>query len=179
MASKKCPHCQKEIDVKAKKCPHCQSDLRSWFSKHPILTVLLVLFIIGIVASAGGNKKSSSTTNKTDNQTTAQKIEAMKVDALEFVTEFDKNQLTAEEKYKEKLVELTAVIKNISEDIAGSPFLSLEPVGNKMFGTTIKCIFSDKSQLTTLENDNNVTIQGIVENQSLGIIQLKDCQILK
>jgi len=48
---KKCKHCQSEIDEKATKCPHCQSDLRSWSQKHPILTIILVLFAIGWVSS--------------------------------------------------------------------------------------------------------------------------------
>ena len=184
---KKCKSCQKEIDVKAKKCPYCQTDQRSWFARHPILTVFLVLFIFGMVGSAGGSKKSTTTTPTTATTATtvnnveptvAPQVEAMKVDALEFATEFDKNQLRAEEKYKNKLVELTAVVKNISEDIVGSPYVSLEPAGGKMFGTSIKCVFKEKSQLTALENDQTVTITGTVNNQSLGIIQLDGCNLV-
>jgi len=63
---KKCKGCQKDIDSKAKKCPYCQTDQRNWFAKHPILTVLLALFIIGIVASASsGTKKIGTTTTPT------------------------------------------------------------------------------------------------------------------
>ena len=177
---KKCKSCQKEIDKKASKCPYCQTDQRNWFAKHPILTVLLVLFVLGIFVAVSGNKGTSttkSTTSKTEAEPT--KVEVLKVDALAFVTEFDKNQLKAEETYKGKAVELTAVIKNISEDIVGSPYLSLEAVGNKMFGTSIKCVFKDKSALTSVENENTVTVQGTVANQSLGIIQLDDCSFVK
>lgn len=35
-----------EIPTKATKCPHCQSDVRSWFSKHPIITGVAILFIV-------------------------------------------------------------------------------------------------------------------------------------
>lgn len=56
-----CPHCQKEISKGAKKCPECQSDLRSWFSRHPIITGIVALFIIGSVLSAiGGDEASNS-----------------------------------------------------------------------------------------------------------------------
>lgn len=59
---KKCKSCQKQIDDKATKCPHCRTDQRSWFKRHPILTGILVLFVIGIIGSAAGGSKSSSPT---------------------------------------------------------------------------------------------------------------------
>lgn len=41
---KKCKFCQSKIDQKATRCPRCQGDLRNWISRHPIITILLVLF---------------------------------------------------------------------------------------------------------------------------------------
>lgn len=64
---KKCKSCKSEIDGEATKCPHCQTDQRSWFRRHPILTGLLVLFIIGIIGSAADSSKNSS--NSTSNST--------------------------------------------------------------------------------------------------------------
>ena len=67
---KKCKNCQKEIDPKAKKCPFCQSDLRNWFARHPILTVLLVLFVLGIFGSASGGNKGTKTPTTTSSSVT-------------------------------------------------------------------------------------------------------------
>ena len=70
---KKCKSCKTEIDAKATKCPHCQTDQRSWFRRHPILTALLVIFIIGIIGStATGGSKTSTTTSNSSTQTNAQ-----------------------------------------------------------------------------------------------------------
>jgi hypothetical protein len=57
--TKQCPHCKSEIPLGAKKCPQCQSDLRSWFRRHPILTVLgvFILFSVAINIIGGGAKK--------------------------------------------------------------------------------------------------------------------------
>ena len=55
---KKCPHCQKEVDLKATKCPHCQSDMRNWFLRHPILDVLFVLIFIWIISDSGSTGTS-------------------------------------------------------------------------------------------------------------------------
>jgi len=61
---KKCKSCQSEIDDKAKKCPKCQADQRSWLRRHPILTGIIVLFVIGIIGSvAGGGSKNTSNNN--------------------------------------------------------------------------------------------------------------------
>lgn len=63
---KKCKSCQNEIDDKAKKCPHCQSDQRIWFARHPILTAILALFVIGMVGSGSGDINQSTTTINTN-----------------------------------------------------------------------------------------------------------------
>ena len=44
--NKPCPFCKKDISSDAIKCPHCQSELRSWFRRHPIVTGLLLIFVV-------------------------------------------------------------------------------------------------------------------------------------
>ena len=58
-----------EIDSKAKRCPHCQADQRSWPARHPILTGLGVLILIGIIMSAIGGSNNSSTQTQTTGTT--------------------------------------------------------------------------------------------------------------
>ncbi len=61
---KKCKSCQTQIDDKAKKCPHCRADQRNWFMRHPILTGLLLLIVIGIIgAASGGSNDQEGTAN--------------------------------------------------------------------------------------------------------------------
>jgi hypothetical protein len=104
----------------------------------------------------------------------------MKVVTADFIAAFDKNQLSAEEKYKGKLIEFTAKVQNISE-VMGSPFLSLEPETpeESYFGTTIQCFFKDKSQLLSLANGQKVTVQGTVDTESFGVIGVEDCQVVQ
>ena len=76
-------------------------------------------------------------------------------------------------------MQFTGYIKNISEDILGSPFLSINPNTDKYyFGTNIQCFFKDKSELTSLKNGQKVTLQGRLTSQSLGIIVIKDCKVV-
>ncbi len=58
-----CKYCKSEIILSAKKCPQCQSDLRNWFVRHWIISILLGLIILGIIGS--GANKDTTTTNPT------------------------------------------------------------------------------------------------------------------
>jgi len=148
----------------------------------------IVVLIVIVAVSSGGGKSNTSQQNKPENQEATQKTEekeeqqsqtALKISTNNFIKDFDDNQLAAEEKYKDKLIEFSAVIQNISEDIVGTPFLSLKPTADEFYmGTTIKCNFNDKSELTSVKNGQSVVLQGTVDTQSLGIISVKDCKII-
>jgi|GEM_PF-5758850 hypothetical protein len=74
IAVKTCPHCAKEIPIGAKKCPYCQSDLRSWWNRHPILTALGILFLIGFFISSIGNILNLSPDSSADDSSPAEKL---------------------------------------------------------------------------------------------------------
>ena len=83
-ATKKCPHCQKEISAKAKRCPHCQADLRNWINRHPVITVLLavIVFVIVVDSLSGSQPAPSSqvsTPANTENTLMAQNDPTIKV----------------------------------------------------------------------------------------------------
>lgn len=53
--TKKCEKCQLDIPLKATKCPHCQTDLRSWWRRHPVSSLVLgcligIPFLSGIIS---------------------------------------------------------------------------------------------------------------------------------
>jgi len=54
--TKKCPKCGEDIQTSAKRCKHCQADLRNWFSRHKVITVIMVLAVLVIIAGISGNK---------------------------------------------------------------------------------------------------------------------------
>lgn len=189
---KKCKACQKEIDPKAKKCPYCQTDQRNWFARHPILTAIIILFVIGLIASAGNKKVAETSTTATtanntntgasnNTQTAVQPTTApVIVDAKALVGEYDKNKLAAQEKYTGKVVQTTAYIKNISGGDFGDYYLSLAPSSDQYyFGTTIQCFFKDKKELTSLANGQSVTVMGTMQDMTVGIIGVKDCSLVK
>lgn len=180
---KQCKACKSEIDAKATKCSKCGADQRSWFRRHPILTVILALILIGMIGGAAGGDKNGSSQSG-DNQQTKETVqpsqEAVIVAAQTLVGEYDKNKLSAQDKYTGKMVQTTGYIVNISNDITGSYYLSLKPINDQYyFGTTIACYFDDKGDLTSLEKDQKVTIKGKMQDMTLGIVNMKDCELVK
>lgn len=57
---KKCPKCSEDILQSARVCKHCGADLRNWASRHKVLTVVGVLFVVGLVLAASGSSDSGS-----------------------------------------------------------------------------------------------------------------------
>jgi hypothetical protein len=163
---------------------------KNWFARHKILTAIIAIVVIIGFAGSGGSSPSSETSDnsnteaKSDNKENVAEEKMMtyeEVNTQVMIDAFDDNQLAAEKTYKDKPVQITAKIKNISEDIMGTPFLSLEPsnADDYYFGTTIQCLFENEDDLLSVSNGQLVTVQGIVKEQSLGIIGIRECKIVE
>jgi len=188
--TKKCKYCQEMIDKKAKRCPKCQGDLRSWFSKHPILTGIIILFVIVVFgASSSGNKNGdnsgSTEITETNNQPQTEIAKANtptpvpaiaeEIDVDKLADDFDSNQVAAEANWKDKLVTFSAEIANITET-----GLSFSNIGSKEFSMTqVSCKVSDKNQLMEVKNGETVKVKGVVGKQFMGVIELSKCEIVK
>jgi len=59
--TKKCRECHSDVPVKAKKCPKCQTNLRNWFRRHPVMVLVLLVFVIFMYNSVTSDLDSAST----------------------------------------------------------------------------------------------------------------------
>jgi hypothetical protein len=66
--TKKCPKCKEEIAKDAKKCKHCGADLRNWFIRHKVWSVILGVIVLAIIGSAIGGSNDSTTKVGSDNK---------------------------------------------------------------------------------------------------------------
>ncbi len=156
---------------------------KNWFARHKVLTVILAIIVVIAIAGSNGSSDKSSTSNSSnaEQKTAETELTYQEVDITKFIEAFDTNQLSAENQYKGKGVQLKGKIANISEDITGNPFIMVRPssVGNLYTGTSIQCFFKNKEDLLNVANDQIVMVKGKVNEQSLGIIMIKDCQIVE
>lgn len=73
---KQCKHCKEMVNKDAKRCPKCQWDLRSWFARNPIWT--LVLFTILLVSAIWAFNDDTSTPTIWTSTTVSEKTEEQK-----------------------------------------------------------------------------------------------------
>lgn len=143
--------------------------------KKKVLLIIggIVLFLI-VIGSLGGSK-SGSTSTSGSKPTEAQATPApMKITARQLADDFEENQVAAESKWNGKLVEFSAKISNITD--SGISFYN---VASKDFSLTqISCRISDKQQLLSIKKEQTVTVRGIVGKQTIGVIDVSDCEIV-
>lgn len=140
-----------------------------------IAIIFVVLIVIGVVSGSGKSGNNKKTISNDSTQKEKQIEEPTKITARELADDFESNQVAAENKWKGKLVEFSAVITNITDS-----GLSFGNVTSKEFSLTqISCRITDKQQLLPLKKEQNVAVRGIVGNQTIGVIDVSDCTVVQ
>lgn len=146
--------------------------------KKIILGIIGLVVLIGVIgAIAGGGKKESTSTTEQKAETqesVAPSPSPMKITARELADSFDENQVAAEAEWKDKFVEFSATISNITDT-----GISFSNIGTKEFSfTQVNCRVEDKNQLLKIKNGQTVTVRGVVGTQTVGVIEVKQCTIV-
>lgn len=131
MGMKKCKECGEEVSSSAKACPKCGKDQRNFFKKHPVLSVIGILVVLGIVLGAGGSSSSepkntlNSGSNTNTTPTTPVKTEFIAGEiyedsyiAIKYVsknTNFTKYNKYADVKKTQKVIQATFEFENVGE----------------------------------------------------------------
>ena len=137
-----------------------------------VLCLIGLMVIAGIAGSGGSKNPKAGDTGKQEHKVAQ---EPTKIKASELADDFDANQVAAEDKWKGKLVEFSSEITNITDT-----GLSFGKVSSKDFSMTqISCRISDKQQLLTVKNGQTVTVRGTVGGQTIGVIDVSSCEIVK
>ncbi len=142
--------------------------------------VFIGLIVIGVIASMGksGSTTPTSRSNNTNTQNQEQQSPAKEpeqVTATAIADDFDGNQVAAESKWNGKYVQFTATVSNITDS-----GLSFTNIGSKQFSITqISCKVNDKQSLLSLKNGESVTVKGTIGKQTIGVIDMTDCEVVK
>lgn len=83
MALKICKECGAEVSSKGI-CPKCGKDQRNFFTKHKVVTFILILAVLGAIVGASGseNKSNSTASSTTTSSTTSGVTTEQKQDRL-------------------------------------------------------------------------------------------------
>jgi len=172
---KQCPKCKEWIAKEATKCPRCRSQqpAPAW------ITVLVLIILVG-----GGYwfcKGSSSTGNSPDSTVgdgnpSAPLASSLSVSAEQLIRDYHANEVSADERYKDKACAVTGVIETIAKDFMDDPYVTLH--GDGALGM-VRCEFgkSQQSILGRLSQGQRVIITGKCTGMVIGSVGLKDCRL--
>jgi hypothetical protein len=178
--TKKCKHCQSEIDKKAKICPNCRKKQGGKLKFIVIGAIALILIYAAV--NGGGNDSStesvssdnvkSETSNDANSSNDAKKDEAKKAkstdkpieytkyDVSEMMDDLNSNAMKAEKKYSDQYVEITGKLSNIDSD---GKYIDLVSSKDEFAILGVQCyIKSDdqSSKVMEMEKDQTVTLKG-------------------
>lgn len=183
--TKKCPKCGEEILSSAKVCKHCKADLRNWFARHKILTGILILIVISIIASIGNSDKtnnSSDTNTKTADESATQPVPVVKsapeiiVTSAVIAKEYSENEVSADAKYKGKIIEVSGKITNVDNGITDNEMIVKLSDGEYDFnGSMCYMKESEKEKVLAFKKGQQITLIGQGNSATLGSPMLKDC----
>lgn len=145
-----------------------------------VLGIIVLFIIIGAVSGGSSEPSNSSGGNSSAKKSEAQTTPppaAIKVDAKKLSADYEANEVSADNQYKGKIIEVSGTIKDIGKDILDDPYVSLE-TGNIIFG--VQCMFdkSDAGLLANLAKTQKITLSGKVSGK-LGNVILRDCKIVQ
>lgn len=150
--TKKCYKCKEEVLLSAKKCKHCQADLRNWFVRHPVWSIVFGFFFLVVVASSFGGE--------TDNL----------VDANEESEVLIENATTVEEKINIILKDVLAEKTNMGVD----KLMKVE-VDESQDGSSVTVNFFANDNLTT--NLQKVGIESDMSQVYISLYNLSELDI--
>jgi len=151
-----------------------------------ILGFFIVLGIIGNLA--GGGKGSGSGSNATSSHSVSPSSSgsssdsassgssepaAISVSASELTSAYNANEVSADDKYKDKVLSVSGTVDSIGKDITDTPYVTLQASGDFL---GVQCMFDDqyKGELAKLQKGQHVTLRGTCKGKSLNVL-LADC----
>ncbi len=162
MGLQKCKECGNQVSDKAETCPACGSPVKKPLSAGKVILGLIAFFILVGIFSNPGKKSITSTP-------------ALPIDPDTLFSEYEANEVRADEKYKGKRIQVSGYVDSIGKDIVDDIYITLK-TKNPIF--KVQCFF-DKSQtnaLASLKKDSFVMVTCRC-NGKFGNVLLKDCAL--
>ncbi len=157
---------------------------KGWIKRHPILTGIIVFFVIGIIGNAMSGQvvpppSVNNVVSGDDTKEAETPEEAIQVTATNIIAEYKANEVSADATYKGKLVEVKGTVSAIAKDIMDTPYIALtneEPYGFE----SVQCMFSksQEAELAGVSKDQSITLRGRVSGK-LGNVIVRECSIVK
>lgn len=138
---------------------------------------VVVVFVFLAIAGSGEKQKATEPTNTATPAVTQESV--ISVAASELMRDYDANEVAADAKYKDKVIQTSGTITSIGKDILDTPYITLSSGGNSF--SSVQCMFekSDQAELAALAKNTKITLQGRVSGKTLGNVLIRECSVVK
>lgn len=171
---KQCRECKEEIPANAKKCSKCGAKQGNWMARHPVWTVVIVLFVIGIISGATSSSKNDSNqtvlssgvsqsqeSTPVQNQSNQnQPKEYQKVTKDELGAALKDNAAAAKDTYNKQYLEVSGKLGTIDSDLS---YITIESPTDAFDLQSVHCKIKtqeQKDKVKTLKKGQEITIRG-------------------
>lgn len=142
--------------------------------------LIIIIVIVGIGGSAGKNNSNDNTTQTSSSTATQQNTkteELLEVDYKVLYNDYQENPISADTKYKGKILKLTGIVDTIDREIAGNTYITFKIDYLKDIRITFKK--SEESKVAELKKGQSVTIKGECTGTLLSTtVALNNCEII-
>ncbi|MBK6290135.1 MAG: hypothetical protein IPF59_00050 [Ignavibacteria bacterium] len=142
--------------------------------------LIVGVVVIGIASQSG--KKDSATGEATAQISTSgssstasekpREVAAIKVSAKEYYEAYDGNEVAADGKFKDKIIEISGEVESVEKTL-GTVYVALK--GADMFGQ-VRCALEDESGAASISKGSVVTLVGTGDGK-MGFPNVTDCKI--
>lgn len=177
MALIECKECKHQVSDSAKVCPSCgkkiSPTLGVFYWAAIIFTALLV---IGTAPGKHNEDDSKSALNSASNKSIAQE-QVMRVAIDKILSDYESNEISADNTYKGKLIQVSGIVGDIKKDITNSLYVTIG-TGEQFQLPVVQAFFDNakSSQLAELQKGQQVTVVCRVNGLMMNVL-VKNCAL--
>jgi hypothetical protein len=137
------------------------------------------ILAVGAFMFIGSFGDSDQKPQNHDIQATSEPKPVLSVTAIKMASEYKANEVSADAKYKDQLVEISGTVDTIGKDIVDTPYISFETENPYEIINRIQCMFKneDTVALSAVSKGQKIRLRGTVSGE-LGNIIVKGCKII-
>lgn len=156
---------------------------KSWVKRHPILTGFGVLIVLFIIIGSGGDSSTSTqqTTapSNSSNQEVEQAVVAIKLSSETLRKAYAANQVSADQMYDGKLLEISGTVDTIGKDILDEAYITFE-ANDPYAYDEVQCMFkmANEGELATVSKGQPITVQGTMSGVVIAGPIVRNCKVI-
>lgn len=144
------------------------------FFKFILISIIVLIALVVIIGMMSGGDNNDQPANNTVETATLDEP-LIVVSAREIASDYDDNEVAADQKYKGKILEVSGIVASIDSSVGDQAIVQL--VGKNEFQTVSTQGNNDFTQYaTTLKKGQNIVLICKGDGEVIGFPQLKNCQ---